>query len=318
MRIGVGLPTSTPGVRGAPGNTATRGPELVEWARRAEAGPFTSLGVVDRLVYDSTDPLVALAAAAAVTTRVRLVTMVVIGPIRPPAVLAAQAASLDALSEGRLTLGVSLGARRDDYTAAGAEWTDRGRRLSDQLAVMREIWEDDQSGPGPPPPAARPSSSAGAAVRRSPGRPATPTAMSTAVARPGPSPPLSGGPGRRGPMPAGPASPNCGASPTSPSPTQRRPPPTCATTTPSPASSRSGWPPASSTPPRPSGNTSPATATPAATSWCSSRPPPTRPSSTDWPTSSPDELRRMNFFDLRSRPGRPVPGHPLQAGRPRA
>ncbi|MGH9041994.1 MAG: LLM class flavin-dependent oxidoreductase [Acidimicrobiia bacterium] len=143
MRIGVGLPTSTPGEGGS------RGPELVEWARRAEAGPFTSLGVVDRLVYDSTDPMVALAAAAAVTSRVRLVTMVVIGPIRPPALLAAQAASLDALSGGRLTLGVSIGARRDDYQAAGASWGDRGRRLSDQLAEMREIWEDGRIGPRP-------------------------------------------------------------------------------------------------------------------------------------------------------------------------
>src|SRR5207302_383075 len=122
MRIGVGLPTSTP-----PLGTRHRGPELLDWARRAEAGPFTSLGVTDRLVYDCTDPLVALAAAAAVTTRLRLVTMVVIGPVRPAAVLAAQAASLDALSGGRLTLGVSLGARPDDYDAAGASWRGRGR-----------------------------------------------------------------------------------------------------------------------------------------------------------------------------------------------
>jgi alkanesulfonate monooxygenase SsuD/methylene tetrahydromethanopterin reductase-like flavin-dependent oxidoreductase (luciferase family) len=87
MRIGVGLPTSTP-----PIGAKHRGPELLDWAARAEAGPFTSLGVTDRLVYDNTDPMVALAAAAAVTNRVRLVTMVVIGPIRPAAVLAAQAA----------------------------------------------------------------------------------------------------------------------------------------------------------------------------------------------------------------------------------
>ncbi|MGH9186491.1 MAG: LLM class flavin-dependent oxidoreductase [Acidimicrobiales bacterium] len=143
MRIGVGLPTSTPG---------GHGPELVEWARRADRGPFTSLGVVDRLAYDCTDPLVALSAAAAVTSRVRLVTMVVIGPIRPAAALAAQAASLDALCAGRLTLGVSLGARRDDYEAAGARWADRGRRFSEQLAAMRQIWAgqtDEPVGPRP-------------------------------------------------------------------------------------------------------------------------------------------------------------------------
>lgn len=132
MRIGVGLPTSVPG---------GQGPGLVEWARRAEDGPFTSLGVVDRLVYESADPFVALAAAAAVTERIRLVTMVVIGPVRPAALLATQAASLDALSGGRLTLGVSLGARRDDYVAAGADWGSRGRVLSEQLVTVRAVWE---------------------------------------------------------------------------------------------------------------------------------------------------------------------------------
>jgi alkanesulfonate monooxygenase SsuD/methylene tetrahydromethanopterin reductase-like flavin-dependent oxidoreductase (luciferase family) len=144
MRIGVGLPTSTPPVGGR-----HRGPELLAWATRAEAGPFASLGVTDRLVYDCTDPMVALAAAAAVTTRLRLVTMVVIGPIRPAAVLAAQAASIDALSGGRLTLGVSLGARPDDYDAAGAEWRSRGRQLSDELAALRDIWEGTSVGPRP-------------------------------------------------------------------------------------------------------------------------------------------------------------------------
>ena len=146
MRIGVGLPTSTPP---AAGGASHRGREVVEWAARAEAGPFASVGVTDRLVYDCTDPLVALAAAAAVTTRLRLVTMVVIGPIRPAALLAAQAASLDALSDGRLTLGVSLGARPDDYDAAGASWRGRGAHLSDELVAMREIWEGTAVGPRP-------------------------------------------------------------------------------------------------------------------------------------------------------------------------
>jgi alkanesulfonate monooxygenase SsuD/methylene tetrahydromethanopterin reductase-like flavin-dependent oxidoreductase (luciferase family) len=144
VRIGVGLPTSLPG---------GSGPLMVEWARRAEEGPFSSLGVIDRVVYDCADPLISLAAAAAVTTRLRLVTMIVIGPVRPAALLAKQAASIDALSGGRLVLGVSLGARRDDYQAVDAPWEDRGRRLSEQLATMRAIWEsgDGEGAIGPRP-----------------------------------------------------------------------------------------------------------------------------------------------------------------------
>ena len=73
IRVGVGLPTSTPGA----------GRDLVlEWARRADGGPFSSLGVIDRLVYECWEPLASLAACAAITRRTRLVTMVVIGPLR--------------------------------------------------------------------------------------------------------------------------------------------------------------------------------------------------------------------------------------------
>src|SRR5258707_13759267 len=102
MRIGVGLPTSTP-----PTGARHRGPELLTWATRAEAGPFASLGVTDRLVYDCTDPLVALAPAAAVTPRLRLGTMGGIGPIPPPAGLAAQAAPPPPPSRRRLPPSVS-------------------------------------------------------------------------------------------------------------------------------------------------------------------------------------------------------------------
>ncbi len=138
MRVGVGLPTTTPGATG---------PLIVDWARRAEEGPFTSVGVLDRVVYRSYDPLVALAAAAAATSRVRLVSMVVIGPLRNTILLAKQAASIDAVSGGRLTLGVSIGARADDYDAVGADASTRGRRLTEQLGDIRDAWEDRAIGP---------------------------------------------------------------------------------------------------------------------------------------------------------------------------
>ena len=130
MRIGLGLPTTTPG---------TRGETLLDWARAADAGPFSSVAVLDRLVYDSVDPFVALGAAAAVTSRVRLATMISIGPLRSPAMLAKQASSVNLVAGGRLTLGLGIGARLDDYTAAGADTRNRGARLSEQLAHLRAL-----------------------------------------------------------------------------------------------------------------------------------------------------------------------------------
>ncbi|HKZ19009.1 MAG TPA: LLM class flavin-dependent oxidoreductase [Acidimicrobiia bacterium] len=140
MRVGIGLPSAIPG----------RDPRLlIDWARQAEEAGFTSLGVVDRVNYDSSEPLVALAAAAAATTRIRLVSMVVIGPLHNPVLLARQAASLDALSEGRLTLGLGVGARREDYETAGVDYRRRGQILTEQLARIRDHWEDGHVGPTP-------------------------------------------------------------------------------------------------------------------------------------------------------------------------
>lgn len=140
MNIGVGLPTSTSGINAE---------LLFEWARRADAGPFSSLGVLDRVAYQNYEPFTALAAAAAVTQRVRLATMVVIAPLRNTALLAKQAASLDALSGGRLTLGLAVGARGEDYAVSGIETRGRGRRFGEQLEAIRDIWEEGKIGPTP-------------------------------------------------------------------------------------------------------------------------------------------------------------------------
>jgi alkanesulfonate monooxygenase SsuD/methylene tetrahydromethanopterin reductase-like flavin-dependent oxidoreductase (luciferase family) len=129
MDVGIGLPNTIPG---------TDGRLVVEWARRADEGPFSTLGVLDRLAYDSIDPFAALAAAAGVTERIGLATMIAIGPLRNTALLARQAASVDALSGGRLTLGLAVGARLDDYEAAGVDHRGRGLRLSEQLAAIRD------------------------------------------------------------------------------------------------------------------------------------------------------------------------------------
>jgi alkanesulfonate monooxygenase SsuD/methylene tetrahydromethanopterin reductase-like flavin-dependent oxidoreductase (luciferase family) len=138
MRVGIGLPNTNPGLDGR---------LIVDWARKAEAGPFSSLGVLDRVAYDNIEPFTTLATAAAATSKITLVTMVVIGPSRPAALLAKQAASIDALSGGRLVLGLSIGARIDDYETLGIDHGSRGALLTEQLVSIREHWEDRKVGP---------------------------------------------------------------------------------------------------------------------------------------------------------------------------
>ena len=142
MKIGIGLPASIPGV---PGDV------VLEWARQADAGPFSSVSIIDRVVYPNWDPLIVLAAAASVTQRVRLMTTLLIAPVRDAALLAKQAASIDVLSGGRLTLGLGVGRREDDYAAVTGRYHRRGRRFEQQLALMKRVWtaENLVDGVGP-------------------------------------------------------------------------------------------------------------------------------------------------------------------------
>jgi alkanesulfonate monooxygenase SsuD/methylene tetrahydromethanopterin reductase-like flavin-dependent oxidoreductase (luciferase family) len=113
---------------------------VLAWAREADAGPFSSIGIIDKLVFDNWDPMLALTAAAAVTERVRLMSTVILAPLHTAGVLAKQAATLDRLSQGRLTLGLGVGNNPHDFAAAPAEFGDRGRRFDQQLAQMKRIW----------------------------------------------------------------------------------------------------------------------------------------------------------------------------------
>jgi alkanesulfonate monooxygenase SsuD/methylene tetrahydromethanopterin reductase-like flavin-dependent oxidoreductase (luciferase family) len=141
MEIGVGLPNAIPDVDRD---------SLLEFAKRADARGFSSLGTVDRLVYPGFEPLASLAAVAAVTDRIRLATTVLLGPLRPNAVLLAkECATLDHLSGGRFWLGIGLGAREDDYEVSGIPWETRGAALTRQLEQIRSTWEGDEVGPKP-------------------------------------------------------------------------------------------------------------------------------------------------------------------------
>jgi alkanesulfonate monooxygenase SsuD/methylene tetrahydromethanopterin reductase-like flavin-dependent oxidoreductase (luciferase family) len=147
MQISIGLPATIPGVEGK---------FMLDWAQKADSGPFESLGIIGRLAYSNYDPLITLAAAAGATQRIRLMTAALIAPLQRSGVLAKQTASLDALSGGRLTLGLGVGNREDDYKAAPTSFKERGKHFDEQLAIMKRVWAGEplsaEVGPlGPPP-----------------------------------------------------------------------------------------------------------------------------------------------------------------------
>jgi alkanesulfonate monooxygenase SsuD/methylene tetrahydromethanopterin reductase-like flavin-dependent oxidoreductase (luciferase family) len=136
--IGIGLPNTIPD---------TDGQTLIDWAQAAEEAGFSTLGTLGRLVYPGYEELIALSAAAAVTSRIRLTTSVLLAPLYAnSALLAKQAASLDRLSGGRLVLGLGLGGREDDFVASGLPMQGRGHRLEEQLATMKQVWAGEEFG----------------------------------------------------------------------------------------------------------------------------------------------------------------------------
>lgn len=130
MEIAMTLPTMVPHGRA----------EVLEWCRRADAGPWSSLAVPERITYPSHSMVVQLAAAAALTERVRLWTTIVILPAHDAVEIAKQMASVDQLSGGRLTVGVGVGGREHDYRAIGGSFERRWQRMDEQVATMRRIW----------------------------------------------------------------------------------------------------------------------------------------------------------------------------------
>jgi alkanesulfonate monooxygenase SsuD/methylene tetrahydromethanopterin reductase-like flavin-dependent oxidoreductase (luciferase family) len=128
----------------------------LEWCREVDDGPWPSLAVPERITYPSHDITVEIAAAAALTERVRLWTTIVILPAHDAVAVAKQMASVDVLSGGRLTVGVGVGGREHDYRAINGRFDRRWQRMEEQVAVMRKIWSGEPpfegAAPvGPPP-----------------------------------------------------------------------------------------------------------------------------------------------------------------------
>jgi alkanesulfonate monooxygenase SsuD/methylene tetrahydromethanopterin reductase-like flavin-dependent oxidoreductase (luciferase family) len=149
MRVGVWMPNAMP--------FGLERRFFLDWVRLADEAGFDTLGTVDRPNYDMWDPLVSLAAAAAVTEQIRLTTTTLPLPNRNEVLVAKQAAVIDQLSGGRLTLGVSLGRRPDDYEVFGATLEHRVTRFRRQIARIRQVWADARQSDqahgvlGPPP-----------------------------------------------------------------------------------------------------------------------------------------------------------------------
>jgi alkanesulfonate monooxygenase SsuD/methylene tetrahydromethanopterin reductase-like flavin-dependent oxidoreductase (luciferase family) len=140
MDVGIGLPNAVRSVDRA---------GIVEWATRAERAGFSTLGTIDRIVFPNYESLIALAAAAAVTERIRLATDILVAPLRAnTALLAKQAATINHLSHGRLVLGLAVGGRSDDYEVSCVDFHRRGRIFERQLAELARHWRGE-TGVGP-------------------------------------------------------------------------------------------------------------------------------------------------------------------------
>jgi alkanesulfonate monooxygenase SsuD/methylene tetrahydromethanopterin reductase-like flavin-dependent oxidoreductase (luciferase family) len=114
---------------------------ILDWARRIEAASFSHIAAGERINFPNPEILVTLSAAAAVTSRVRILFNVLVLPMHSAVLAAKQLATLDVLSGGRLSVGVGAGARHEDFSAVGASWEgDRLGRLADQVALMRRVW----------------------------------------------------------------------------------------------------------------------------------------------------------------------------------
>ena len=132
VKVGLGLPILVPDV----------GPRsAVEFARLAEEAGADSVWAGDRIVFPNQDPLLNLAAAAAVTSRVGLGTSVLLGTLRPPTLLAKMVATLDQMSAGKVILGLGVGSRADDFAAEQIPFDHRGTRAEELVEILRLAWQ---------------------------------------------------------------------------------------------------------------------------------------------------------------------------------
>ena len=136
MQIGMTLPVMEPDLDAS---------ILESWSRFVDDAPFSSLCFGERMAFDNPDALTLLGAVAAWTSRVRLATTVLVPQLHHPVQLAKAIATGDLLSGGRLSVGVGVGGRDEDYRAAGAELSTKTMQgMADRVAIMRRVWAGEK------------------------------------------------------------------------------------------------------------------------------------------------------------------------------
>ncbi len=121
----------------------TKPENVVNFARNCEAMGCHSMWTIDRIAYDNLEPLTILAAAAGATQRIRLGTSILLGNTRHPTHLAKIIATLDFISNGRVTLGLGFGSRESDYKAVEVPYEHRGSWAVEQIKLMKRLWTED-------------------------------------------------------------------------------------------------------------------------------------------------------------------------------
>jgi alkanesulfonate monooxygenase SsuD/methylene tetrahydromethanopterin reductase-like flavin-dependent oxidoreductase (luciferase family) len=133
-RIGIGLPNQVRNVN----------PSVIpRWSVQAEEAGFSTLGTVGRHAYPSVADTVALTAAAAVTSRIELMSTVLLAATWPATLLAKELAGIDGISGNRLTLGIGSGGRPDDFLPPEYGMRGRGERLDRDLETFRDVWRGE-------------------------------------------------------------------------------------------------------------------------------------------------------------------------------
>ena len=118
---------------------------LRRWAQAIDSGPFSSLCWGERIAFGNPEALTLLGAFAAWTQRVPLITTVVVPQLHDPVLLAKSLATGDMLCGGRLTVGVGVGGRHEDYLAVGADpSTQTMREMAQRVDIMKRVWEGEK------------------------------------------------------------------------------------------------------------------------------------------------------------------------------